>query len=120
MGAGWPTLGYFTKPSGAIVVNTGCTDWACGLRRDLVVQRITMNVMRKLSVSAVCLAAGRRGGLTEALAACACRGMRRWGRAARRCERSRRRGGGVCVQKCTAISVDGQHFGEALICVKGR
>ena len=55
MGAGWPTLGYFTKPSGAIVVNTGCTDWACGLRRDLVVQRITMNVMRKLSVSAVCL-----------------------------------------------------------------
>eukprot|EP01045_Picozoa_sp_COSAG04_P052391 COSAG04_NODE_22303_length_357_cov_0.798450_1_plen_93_part_10 len=29
-GAGWPTLGYFTKPSGAIVVNTSCTDWACG------------------------------------------------------------------------------------------
>ena len=69
-GAGWPTLGYFTKPSGAIVVNTGCTDWACGLRRDLVVQRITMNVMRKLSVSAVCLPAGRESGLTEALAAC--------------------------------------------------
>ena len=67
MGAGWPTLGYFTKPSGAIVVNTGCTDWACGLRRDLVVQRITMNVMRKLSVSCLSASAGREeSGLAEA------------------------------------------------------
>ena len=61
-GAGWPTLGYFTKPSGAIVVNTGCTDWACGLRRDLVVQRITMNVMRKLSVSALSVLLGGAAG----------------------------------------------------------
>lgn len=31
------------------MVNTGCTDWACGLRRDLPIQQITMNTLRRLS-----------------------------------------------------------------------
>ena len=48
---GWPTLGFMQKPgeNGGLVVNTGCTDWACGLKRDLVVLKITMNALRKLS-----------------------------------------------------------------------
>ena len=47
---GWPTLGFMEKPgSGGTVVNTGCTDWACGLRRDLPIQHITMNTLRRLS-----------------------------------------------------------------------
>jgi hypothetical protein len=47
---GWPTLGYMQKPGdGGTVVNTGCTDWACGLRRDLPIQQITMNTLRRLS-----------------------------------------------------------------------
>jgi hypothetical protein len=47
---GWPTLGYMEKPGdGGTVVNTGCTDWACGLRRDVPIQHITMNTLRRLS-----------------------------------------------------------------------
>ena len=47
---GWPTLGYMERPGGGgTVVNTGCTDWACGLRRDLPIQQITMNTLRRLS-----------------------------------------------------------------------
>ena len=47
---GWPTLGYMEKPgSGGTTVNTGCTDWACGLRRDYPISQITMNVLRRLS-----------------------------------------------------------------------
>ena len=43
-------LGVFTTPGGGTVVNAGVTDWACGLRASPILEQVTRNVLRRLSV----------------------------------------------------------------------
>jgi hypothetical protein len=45
-------VGCFTAPAGGTVFNAGCTDWAYGIAGgDDVVQRVTRNVLDRLSAS---------------------------------------------------------------------
>ena len=48
---GHSVFGTWTTPGGGVVVNTGSTDWVCGLGvGDHDVERVTHNLLRRLSV----------------------------------------------------------------------
>jgi hypothetical protein len=49
-------LGTWTNKSGGTVVTAGCTDWACGVGRDEMVDVVTRNIVGRLSK-------GLKGGL---------------------------------------------------------
>jgi hypothetical protein len=48
---GRATMGAYTSPAGGTVFTAGTTDWSHGLARDDVVQRITKNLLTRLSKS---------------------------------------------------------------------
>jgi hypothetical protein len=45
---GHAVMGTFRHPGGGTVFNAGTADWAYGLDRDPIVQRVTENVMTRL------------------------------------------------------------------------
>ncbi|MFP5247486.1 MAG: N,N-dimethylformamidase beta subunit family domain-containing protein, partial [Thermoanaerobaculia bacterium] len=47
--AGYGTVGMYTNQAGAVVFNAGSQNWVRGLGSDHVVQRVTANVIRRLS-----------------------------------------------------------------------
>ena len=49
LGDGHAVMAVFDRPGGGTVVNVGVTDWVLGLRRLRVVERITRNVLDRLS-----------------------------------------------------------------------
>jgi hypothetical protein len=46
---GYGTIGIFTTPAGGAVFNGAARDWSLGLESDPVIQRITRNVLERLS-----------------------------------------------------------------------